>query len=252
MIQTIKKYLKEEIDIEMFDEVESTNNICKEIGKGDFNNTLIITRAQTGGRGRLGRSFISKKDKGIYMSLLLKPTLSLADVSKITCVVGTSILKVLSEYINERLYIKWVNDIYLHDKKICGILTESKIENNNLQYIIIGIGLNLEHQVFPEDVNASSIFDETGISIDFFELIGKLTNQILIDINDINNYSHVEYFKDHMYLINENVELLLQNRKYIGKVVGINDSFELITNIKGIDKIISSGEILKVSKILED
>lgn len=252
MVQTIKKYLKENIDIELFDEVDSTNNICKEIGKGEFNNSLLIARSQTGGRGRLGRNFISKKDKGIYMSLLLKPTLSLKDVSKVTCVVGTSILKVLSEYINERLYIKWVNDIYLNDKKICGILTESKIENNNLKYIIIGIGLNLEHQVFPEDVNASSIFDETGISINIFELIGKITNQILMDIKDLNNISHVNYFKEHMYLLNDNVEILLQNRKYVGKVKGINDSFELIMSIKGNNKIISSGEILKVSKILED
>ena len=149
MIQTIKKYLKEEIDIEMFDEVESTNNICKEIGKGDFNNTLLITRAQTGGRGRLGRSFISKKDKGIYMSLLLKPTLSLADVSKITCVVGTSILKVLSEYINERLYIKWVNDIYLHDKKICGILTESE-SKNKIVLVYHHVQLSADSYIFEE------------------------------------------------------------------------------------------------------
>ena len=82
------------------------------------------------------------------MSLLLKPTLSLADVSKITCVVGTSILKVLSEYINERLYIKWVNDIYLHDKKICGILCESSIINDKVNYLIIGIGLNVNQTNF--------------------------------------------------------------------------------------------------------
>lgn len=252
MIQTIKKQLNEDVNIKLFDEVDSTNNICKEIGKTDFVNTLVVARTQTGGRGRLGRSFISKRDKGIYMSLLLKPIVSLSEVSKITCVVGTSIVKVLKEYINERLYIKWVNDIYLHDKKICGILTESKIENGNLKHIIIGIGLNLEHQVFPEDVNATSIFDEFGININKEELISKIVNQIFLDIRSINDLSHVVFFKEHMYLLNEHVELLLQNRKYVGEVKGINEAFELLANIKGNELTISSGEILKVSKIMED
>lgn len=252
MIQAIKKQLKEDINIKLFDEVDSTNNICKEIGKTDFKNTLVVARAQTGGRGRLGRSFISKKDKGLYMSLLINPVVSLSEVSKITCVVATSIVKVLEEYINERLYIKWVNDIYLHDKKICGILTETKIEKGDLKYIIIGIGLNLEHQLFPEDVNASSIFDEVGININKEELIGKIIKQILVDVKNINDLNHIEYFRNHMYLLNDHVELLFQNRKYIGEIKGINEAFELLANIKGNELTISSGEILKVSKIMED
>lgn len=249
MIHIIKNHLQEKINIKLFDEVDSTNNICKEIALSDFENTLVIASGQTGGRGRLGRTFISKKDKGIYMSLLLKTNINLFDVSKVTCVVGTSILKVLKEYINDDLYIKWVNDIYLHDKKICGILTESKIEQNQLKYIIIGVGLNLEHQVFPEDVNASSICDEVNVNINKEQLIAELTNQILKDISTINNLDHVNYFLKHMYMLGENVELLLQNRKYIGKVVGINNEFELVVDIKGKETIISSGEILKVSKV---
>ena len=248
MIHIIKSYLHENINIKLFDEVDSTNNICKEIGLGEFENTLVVANAQTGGRGRLGRNFISKKDKGIYMSLLLKVNMSLQDVSKITCVVGTSVVKVLKQYINDDLYIKWVNDIYLHGKKISGILTESKIEQNKLKYIIIGVGLNLEHQVFPDDVNASSIFDEVNININKEKLIAQLVDQILSDIKNINDLNHISYFKKHMYLLGENVELLLQNRKYIGRVVGINDDFELVANINGQNITISSGEILKVSK----
>ena len=68
------------------------------------------------------------------------------------------------------------------------------------------------------------------------------------DIKNINNLSHISYFQKHMYLLGENVELLLQNRKYIGRVVGINDDFELVANINGQNITISSGEILKVSK----
>ncbi len=249
MNHTIKKYINDKIKVILLDEVDSTNNYCKEIGKKDFINTLVVAKSQTGGRGRLGRSFISKKDKGIYMSLLLNPQMKLSEVSKVTCVVATSITKVLSNYIDEPLFIKWVNDIYLNDLKICGILTESKIENNNLKYLIIGIGINLEHQVFPEDVKASSIYDQVGIQLNKEEVIGKIINQILNDINNINDTNHVIYFKEHMYLLDESVELLLQNRKYVGIVKGINDEFELIVNIKDNIRTVSSGEILKLNRI---
>ncbi len=249
MNHTIKKYINDEIKVILLDEVDSTNNYCKEIGKKEFINTLVVAKSQTGGRGRLGRSFISKKDKGIYMSLLLNPQMKLSEVSKVTCVVATSITKVLSNYIDKTLFIKWVNDIYLNDLKICGILTESKIENNQLKYLIIGIGLNLEHQVFPEDVNASSIYDEAGIQLNKEELIGKIVNQVMNDLKDINDLNHISYFKKHMYLLEESVELLLQNRKHIGIVKGINDNFELLVEVNKNLITVSSGEILKVNRL---
>lgn len=252
MIQTIKNYINQDLDVLLFDEVDSTNNICKELGKKEFKNTLVLAKSQTAGRGRLGRTFISKKEKGIYMSLLLNCDISINNISKITCVVGTSIVKVLKEYINDDLYIKWVNDIYLNDFKICGILTESLILNGNVKNIVIGIGLNLEHQDFPADVVASSIYDQTGIKLDKYELVGKITNQILSDLSDVNNLAHVDYFKNHLYMKNEMVELLLQNRKYIGKINGINDDFNLLVEVKGEIKTISSGEILRIIKIKEE
>lgn len=246
MIQTINKHLKQNIDIKLFDEVDSTNNVCKKIAKEGFNTTLVVTNSQTGGRGRLGRSFISASNKGIYMSLLIKPNISIVDVSKITCVVGCSILRVLKEYITDPIYLKWVNDLYLHDKKICGILTESKINNGSLEYVVIGIGLNLYKQVFPKDVNASSIEDETNIIIDKWELIGKIIDRVLLDIENINDIKHVNYFKNNMYLKDKEVLLKTVHGELKATVVGINEFFELIakTSLKTIN--ISSGEILRV------
>ena len=230
----------------MFDEVDSTNNICKEIAKDDFNTTLVVTNSQTGGRGRLGRSFISTSNKGIYMSILIKPNINIKDVSKITCVVGCSILRVLKEYISEPIYLKWVNDLYLHDKKICGILTESKINNGSLEYVVIGIGLNLYKQVFPIDVNASSIEDETCIVIDKWEVIGKIIDRVLIDIKNINDIEHVNYFMNNMYLKNKEVVLKTVQEEQIVTIVGINELFELVakSSLKTIN--ISSGEILRI------
>ena len=133
MNHTIKKYINDKIKVILLDEVDSTNNYCKEIGKKDFINTLVVAKSQTGGRGRLGRSFISKKDKGIYMSLLLNPQMKLSEVSKVTCVVATSITKVLSNYIDEPLFIKWVNDIYLNDLKILSSSDAHYLEHMRLK-----------------------------------------------------------------------------------------------------------------------
>lgn len=252
MSQTIKNLIDENIDILLFDEVDSTNNVCKKIGNQGFKNTLVISKSQTGGRGRLGRNFISNNNKGIYMSLLIRPNINISDISKVTCVVGTSILKILKKYIKNSIYIKWVNDIYINDKKICGILTESSLVENRINYIVIGIGINLYHQVFPADIIASSIEDETGIVIDKDTLIGEIINQVLIDIRNINSLEHVEIFRKHMYLLNEYTLLKVRDNEFIGKIIGINDSFELITDVDKRIITISSGEILKVSKIKED
>ena len=249
MIQTIKKQLKKNINVLLFDEVESTNNICKEIGKNNFETTLVSASYQTGGRGRLGRNFISLKDKGIYMSLLIKPNISIDDISKVTCVVGCSIHKVLKEYLKCDLYVKWVNDIYLNNYKVCGILTESKVVNGNLQYLIIGMGINLYSQEFPSDIIASSIEDQTNIIINKEDLIAKIVNQVLIDLDDINNQEHVDYFKKHMYLKNEVVLLNIRGTEHICKILDINENFELMALINNEIINISSGEILKVSKI---
>ncbi len=248
MIQTIKTHLKQNIDIKLFDEVDSTNNVCKDIAKKDFNTTLVASNSQTQGRGRLGRSFISEKGKGIYASLLIKPNINILDVSKVTCVVGVCILETLKEYVKDDLYIKWVNDIYLNDKKICGILTESKISNGIVDYLVIGFGINLYHQIFPKDVNASSIEDQTKIIINKNELLSKIVNRIIEALDNINDDLYVNEFRKHLYYKNELVNLSVQGKEFVGRVIDINDSFELLVETSGSIKNITSGEILKLRK----
>jgi BirA family biotin operon repressor/biotin-[acetyl-CoA-carboxylase] ligase len=247
----ISNLINQKLKVITYEEIDSTNNVCKTLGNSGEINKLVISSYQTAGRGRLGRTFISEKDKGIYMSLLIKPNISLTDVSKVTCVVATSISKVLEKIINKKIDIKWVNDLYLNNKKICGILTESSIIDNKINYLVIGIGINLYHQVFPKDIIASSIEDETGVLINQNELIGKITNQILEDIELINNKTHLEYYRKRLYLKGKSVELNIRGEIFNGTVVDINDDFELIVNIDEKEKIVTSGEIIKV-KIKEE
>lgn len=249
-INQIKNILNEKIDVIIYDEIDSTNSICKKLGDLNQLNKLVISNCQTNGRGRLGRTFISNKGKGIYMSILLKPNIQMFDISKITCVVSTSIAKVLENIIKRKISIKWVNDLYLNHKKFCGILTESKIVDNQIKYIVIGIGINLFHQNFPTTINATSIEDETDIIIDINEVIGKIVNQIFEDIKNINSQI-IDYYKERLYLKNQIVELNVANQVFLGKIIDINDNFELLVNVEGIIKTINSGEIIKL-KIKEE
>lgn len=246
MIKKIKEQLNQNLDILIFDEIDSTNTYAKELGKNGSPNTLVIANSQSGGRGRLGRTFISKSNLGIYMSILLRLNISLQDVSKVTCVVGCSIARVLEKYINDKFYLKWVNDIYINNKKICGILTESSINNGQVDYIVIGVGLNLYSQVFPKDVNASSIEDETNVILEKDKIISEITNQVLIDIQKINDLNHIEYFKKRMYYKNHKVMLKLSDGLFDAFIEDINNDFELVASINNEKKYISSGEIIKI------
>ena len=244
----IKNNISEKLELITYDEIDSTNDVCKKLGNLENLNKLVVSDYQTSGKGRLGRTFISKKGKGIYMSLLVKPNISLSDISKITCVVATSISRVLEKEININIDIKWVNDLYLNNKKICGILTESSIMNNELKYIVIGIGINLYKQTFPKDIIASSIEDETGIALDRELLISNITNQILEDIKNINDLSFVEYFRKRLYMKNKLVELNIRNDSSEGIILDISDNFELVLDINGNKKLVNSGEIIKVKE----
>ncbi len=148
--------------------------------------------------------------------------------------------RAILKQINCEVLIKWVNDIYIHNKKICGILTESK--NNKL---IIGIGINLYHQEFPSNINASSIEDETGIKINKDQLLKDL----LEELNNIQNNQldlMNEYIANNL-VIGKRVSLLINEKEVEATVLGINSEGELVINNNGKQEQITSAIITKVS-----
>lgn len=112
----------------LFDTIDSTNNYAKSMGDSDNSNgALVISEEQTGGRGRLGRSFISPKNKGILMSIILKPNLNPQDAAKLTQIAAASVVLAIKE-LGINAQVKWPNDIIINGKKLCGILTEMSAE----------------------------------------------------------------------------------------------------------------------------
>lgn len=157
----IKHYLK----------IESTNDEARRAAEaGAPEGTVFLAEAQTRGRGKLGRSWYSKWGEGIYSTLLLRPAMKPAQASLITLLsavaVGESLRRILAPLYAERMEIdlKWPNDVLLNGKKLCGILCEMSLGAEGIQFVLVGIGINVAQRRFPPglDKTATSLYLETG------------------------------------------------------------------------------------------
>lgn len=233
------------------DSVDSTNTFLKKAAaSGAQSGLIVVARKQTGGRGRMGRSFSSPSDTGIYLSRLIRPNCTPGDILPITCMSAVAVGDAIYECCNIRPDIKWVNDLYINDKKICGILTEMSISENSIEYVIVGIGVNVNtlQTDFPAELKdiATSIYEQTGVIQD----IKTLSDSIVTHLIKLDQYM----FSDFSYYLNEykkrniipgkNINVIkpgLQIKAYANK---INDDFSLnITYEDGTTENISSCDI---------
>ena len=167
-------------EIIIHDSVDSTNNIAKRlVGKPDKEGTVILANSQTQGKGRLGRTWHSEENVGIYLSTLLKTSLPPGQISKIALVAGVALVQAINEFSQARAYLKWPNDILLNGKKVAGILTEYS-KNKNHAEVILGIGINVNHARFPVPLQhiATSMAMENGEIFERLPLIVFLLNHL--------------------------------------------------------------------------
>lgn len=158
-------------EIIVLDNVDSTNNYAKRLAEGNnLNGLLIVTDDQRAGKGRLGRTWISRKGDSIAMSLILKPKIPPECVSMLTLIIAVAVAESIGELTGEgeRIKIKWPNDILIDGKKVVGILTELSCESMMINHVVIGVGINTECRDFPEEIatKAGSIYGQLGISVD--------------------------------------------------------------------------------------
>lgn len=250
MINKLKNNYKN-IDFIYLDEVNSTNTYCKEIAKKGFNKeTLVVSDTQNNGKGTKGRIWCSPKGKGLLFSMLLKPSIKLEDINFLTILTSTALYRTfLNLGINTK--IKWPNDIYLDSKKLCGILTESKISNNKIEYIIIGIGINinLELNDFNEDIKntATSLLISTGKLFNREEILNKFLENFYEQYNELlkdNKNNILNTYKNNSLILNNEVNLEYKNTKRKVTPIDILDDGSLvILNSNNIIEKITSGEI---------
>jgi BirA family transcriptional regulator, biotin operon repressor / biotin---[acetyl-CoA-carboxylase] ligase len=139
--------------IHHFLETGSTNDAARQLAEQDApEGTLVLAEEQTQGRGRLGRSWLSERGAGIYASILLRPALKPRDAAVLTLVAAVAGSEAIEQACGLRADIKWPNDLLLSGRKCCGILSEMQAGGDDIRYVIVGIGINVNHSVFPEEL----------------------------------------------------------------------------------------------------
>ncbi len=224
-----------------FDEIDSTNSYLKNSYKLLDNFTFVTADYQSGGKGRNDRVWTSNKGENLMFSLLIKDKPLLKKYSALSIVSAVEIATLLESYGVKNVSIKWPNDVYVNDKKICGILLEGQI----LEYLVIGVGLNVNQKQFPNNLRrpATSLSLECDKEFDLLKLETTLFGNIVSDLTNLNEDRFLSYFRNHNYLLNKRVRVLINEEPFIGEVIGVDANFFL--QIKTSDMLlhIDSGEI---------
>ena len=237
--KTIRAYCSDPVTIRLYESIDSTNNEAKR--RADPGVCLYATTHQTAGRGRRGHSFYSPKDTGLYMTLSLPLSASTANVQKITCAAAVAVCEAVSSLSGIDPQIKWVNDIYVNGKKAAGILTELVSDSDNRpRAVIIGIGMNLCTERFPEEFadNAGNIGD-----IEVNALCGNVTAKLIDCYAHLDDNSIIEKYKERSFCIGKTVRYSKDNVTHTAKAVNIDDDGGLIVEEDGTLTTLNSGEI---------
>ncbi len=220
----------------VFDTINSTNTYAKELAQnGAEHGTIIIANQQTQGHGRLGREFFSPADTGIYMSVLLRDAdFTKFNPSSLTIAAGVAVCGAIEKLTGKNPKIKWVNDIFLSDKKICGILAEGGTLSGSSQndYTIVGIGLNVstESEAFPGKLSeiAGSLFPE---NITRSHLAAEIINKFFHICETYSQEKLITEYKNRSLVLGKNISFVKDGKTYHGTAVDINNDGNLVVEI---------------------
>ena len=245
--QEIKNFLDKKnhnIKIEVFDTVTSTNDYAKNAvwQKQITENSLITANTQTAGRGRFDRKFFSPAQTGIYMTFVIFPEKTVEDIILVTLTAAVAVVSAIKNLTGISVNIKWVNDIFFNDKKIAGILTETvfNTQTNKTESVIIGIGLNINTKIFPEELK--NIATSLNVRISRNKFIAEITNNFFDLYNNTTNEQIITEYKRYL-ITNRTVIYYIDGEKFKGKIEGINNNGNLIINSNNKHVILNSGEI---------
>ena len=250
--QSISQYLNYDLDINVYQTVTSTNTVLKEKAEqGAAHGTVIIAEEQTHGRGRMGKKFYSPSGTGIYLSILLRPDIPAGEALFLTTSAAVATAKAIEDVSEKKADIKWVNDVYIDDKKVCGILTEASfnMETGKLDYAIVGIGINIcfPDGGFPSDIDsiATAVFDKNSDSINKRSiLIAHLLNYFMDYYNNFESKSYVQEYINRSMIIGRDISVINGSQTQDAKALEIDNDCRLkIQYSDGTEKWLNSGEV---------
>lgn len=252
--QGIRRFLKPEyrdLDLTVLPTAPSTNALVREkANQGRPEGCVIVACEQTDGRGRYGRQFFSPVDSGVYLSLLLRPTAySPQQATCLTAAAAAAMCQAIEAVTGQQPGIKWVNDIFLHGKKVCGILTEAAVglETGTLNYMVLGAGVNLypPAEGFPEEIQsiAGSVLEHSCPEAKN-RLVGEFLNRFWDFYSHPECRTYLEDYRARSLAIGRNVTVLSAGKTVSAYAYGIDDDFRLLVRYENGDtEALSYGEI---------
>ena len=237
--------MPERLDIRTAAVTGSTNDDIKVLAeKGAEEGTAVIAGAQTAGKGRLGRSFYSPGDSGLYMSVLLRPRLDTADALAITTSAAVSAAEAVESVTDKTAGIKWVNDIYVSGRKVCGILTESSLAaDGSLRYAVLGIGINAGETEFPPELRDKAGTLGCGASVRPV-LAAKVLERFFAYYDALPSRAYMEEYRRRSVLTGKTIEYEAGGILHTAEVLGIDDEARLkVRTSDGKVDYLASGEV---------
>jgi BirA family biotin operon repressor/biotin-[acetyl-CoA-carboxylase] ligase len=239
----LKKLGIEPPKIVFYEEIDSTNTRAKEYAKASEQKetVIFIANAQMGGRGRRGRSFVSRSGCGIYMSLLTYPEKGGFDATRATAEAAVSLARAIDSLCGCKTRIKWVNDIFLGGKKLAGILTEGEMDSDGkIAYQVVGMGINVYKNAISEEILdiATSLEDQISAIPDRSCLVASIIKEIMRPDGDF----YTEYKRRNL-VIGKNITVLKLTEQYDARVIDIESDYSLLIDRDGVRERLVTGEI---------
>lgn len=233
-------------------ETGSTNDYAKSIAHEAQDGTLVVADCQVSGKGRIGRNWNSPHGVGIFMSLILKDGLKADKAPMITIVAAMAVMKALDRQCDNStdVSIKWPNDIVINGKKVCGILTEMKTVGDSSQYVVVGIGINVNNESFADDISrvATSMYIEEGKRFDRSDIVCDVMEEFEkyygMFLENENLSSIKEEYNSRLVNMNNEVEIIRQDGNYRAQSLGMDEDGGLIVRRQdGSLETVVSGEV---------
>lgn len=232
-------------------EVDSTNEEAKRLAlAGAPSGTVVAAEEQLNGKGRRGHQWISPSGQSAYFTILLRPEMEASHASMLTLVAALAVAKGIEEVSGLHASIKWPNDLVLHGKKICGILTEMSTDMEYINYVVIGIGININTPSFAKEINdiATSLMIEAEHEISRAGIIAKVIEamehcyEIFMETQDMTGL--MSEYNSRLVNVGREVKIVKKDSEMVRKAVGIDDAGGLIVEDEtGTRQIIISGEV---------
>lgn len=249
-ITSIKKYLRnyDSYHIEIHKEVTSTNDIAKERALNHAKEaTIIFSESQTKGKGRKGRNFYSPIQKGLYMSIVLRPICPIHHSLLITAAAAVSVYDAIQEVCGIKADIKWVNDVLINDKKICGILCEGSMETDAdaFDWVVLGIGINCTKTAIPPELEniIGCLQEYCEKPISRAKLAASVWNHFMYYYKNLSKREYLHTYRSASSLLDKQITVYEGNRVMQGQAIAIDDNANLVVKTKDGVKEVFSGEV---------